>query len=256
MNPLSLSLPHQQGLSLVELAIALAAMGVMTWAVANAYGNVTRQRDHDAALVQGQQMLDVIRAFALANARLPCPDTNGNGWEGDGSGVCAAGTEVGWLPYRSLGYDLPDDRFRAVYGVYRNATAAAGNADLVVRAERSNPLDLPGDSGYQNVRDLISALNFAAAEPVSKTHVRLTGDGGVQGSVDCDNNIRHPAFVIAMPLEDMNGDGQRFDGIHTGLPASGSCFQAPGSPMTATQDDVVVADSFSALTGWLAARAP
>jgi len=254
MNVFSMS--HQHGLSLVELAIALAAMGVMTWAVANAYGNTARQRDHDAALVQGQQMLDAIRAFALANSRLPCPDTDGDGWEGNASGACPSSVEVGWLPYRSLGYDLPDARFRAAYGVYRNASATAGNADLAVLAERSNPLDVPGDSGYKNVRDLIAALGFAAAESASTTHIRLTGDGAQRGAIDCTNNIHHPAFAMVLPLNDMDGDGSRFDGIHAGLPMTGNCFQAPGSPMKNTQDDVVIDDSFSALAGWLSARAP
>jgi type II secretory pathway pseudopilin PulG len=242
------------GFSLAELAIALAALGLMTWAVAGAYGNAGNQRDRDAARVHGQQMLEAVRAFALTNARLPCPDTDGDGWEGDASGACPAGAATGWLPYASLGMDLPHPGVRAVYGVYRNP---AVNADLAVRAERSNPADAPGDPGYQNVHDLIAALNVAAAQNVAAGHVTLTGDGGVQGAVDCAANLRsHPALVLVMPVNDRDGNGSRFDGVHLAPPATGTCFQAPDTAETSARDDVVAADSPAALAGWLAARAP
>lgn len=247
----------QRGFSLAELAIALAALGLMTWAVAGAYGNAGSQRDRDEARVHGQQMLEAVRAFALTNARLPCPDTDGDGWEGNVLGGCPANAQTGWLPYASLGLDLPHPRVRAAYGVYRNAAASAGNADLAVRAERSNPADTAGDPGYQNVRDLIAALNFAAAQSVAADKVYLTGDGGVQGAVDCGANLRsHPALVLVMPVSDRDNSGSRFDGVHAAPPAMGSCFQPPATAETSVRDDVVVTDSLSSLAGWLAARAP
>lgn len=249
---------RQRGVSLVELAITLAALGLMTWAVASSYGNASNQRERSLALAHGQQMREAVRAFALSNARLPCPDTGGSGWEAkDDKGICPAETEVGWLPYRTLGFDLPDDRLRAAYGVYRNADSTSSDADLAVQVERSTPPDVAGSPGYLDVRDLILGFGNAAAKTLSDTHVHLTGDGGPQGGIDCKNNVLfHPAFVIVIPLEDRDGDGTRYDGVHAGLFKSGKCVQAPGTPNAYNNDDIVVADSFSALAGWLAARAP
>ncbi len=244
---------HQRGFSLAELAIALAALGLVTWAVAGAYGNAGAQHDRDAARVHGQQMLEAVKAFALVNARLPCPDTDGDGWEGGASG-CPSGAETGWFPYRSLGLDLPEPALRAAYGVYRNVAA---DADLAVRSERSTPADAADDPGYQDVRDLIIGLSHAAAQAPAAGHVYLTGDDGTQGAVDCTNNVRsHPAVVLAMPLSDRDNDGSRFDGVHPASPASAQCFQAPGTAGTVVRDDVVVAESLLSLAGWLAAHAP
>ncbi|WP_286758052.1 prepilin-type N-terminal cleavage/methylation domain-containing protein [Ralstonia sp. RL] len=245
----------QRGFSLLELALALAALGLMIWSGAGPFADAASRRDRDAAQAHGRVMLEELRAFALAHARLPCPDTDGDGWEGDAGGACPPGVETGWLPYRTLGLDIPNPRLRAVYGVYRNPLAAAGNADLTLRLERSTPPDASGDPGYQSVRDLIAALNFAAAEPPVATHVYLTGDDGAQGAVDCAGNVRsHPAVMLVMPVTDRDGNGNPFDGAHADLLLSGRCAQAPGTAATATRDDVVAAESLAALAGWLAAH--
>lgn len=248
---------RQQGMSLVELAVALAALGLMTWAVASSYGNADKQRERAMAQAHGQMLRETLRAFALNNARLPCPDLTGNGWEGQADGTCPVDSEVGWLPYRTLGMDLPDDKLRATYGVYRNTSGSPSiQADLAVRDERSKPADTAGEPHYMDVHDLILGLAAAAAQPIAKTHVYLTGDAGPQGVIDCaDNRLFHPAYVIVIPLRDSDADGKRFDGVHAGLPGNGHCIQAPDTPQTAQNDDVVIADSFNALAGWLAARA-
>jgi type II secretory pathway pseudopilin PulG len=253
MKPAPLSL-RQRGLSMVELAIALAVLGLMTWTVASAYGNSGNQRNRDAALAQGGQMRDVLRNFVLNNARLPCPDSDGDGWEGNTTGACPNSIIMGWLPYRSLGHDLPAPNLRAAYGAYRNADASL---DLTVQAERSAPLDEAGSPGYLNVNDFIIALGKIAALTPSATYLHLTGDAGIQGAIECtDHVLNHPAFVLVLPLDDRDGDGNRFDGVHADLPGTSTCTQAPGSAHTVTQDDVVIADSLTVLAGWLAARAP
>ena len=144
---------------------------------------------------------------------------------------------------------------RAAYGVYRNAAA---NADLTVLAERT---DIPAlATSALDARDLIIALNFAAAAtaPAAATHLYLTGDNQTQGAVDCAANVRaNPAFVLVMPLRDRDGVGNEFDGIHNAFSTSASlCASAPGTPFSAQTDDVVVAESFAALGGWLQSRVP
>jgi len=242
----------QRGFSLVELSIVLLSLGLLTWAVAGAYDNSNALRDRDRAVQAGESLREALRGFALRNARLPCPDTAGTGWEGDASGTCPANAEAGWLPYRSLGLDLPAASLRALYSVYRNSGAAAGDADLAVATERTG--DAAGTPGYRNARDLMAGLTYAAGESTSAAHTRLTGNDGTDGAVDCAANVRsHPAFFVVLPLEDRDSDGSRFDIPHT--PGS-ACAYAPGTAMTLNRDDVVAAESLVALTGWLGARTP
>ncbi len=236
--------PCCEGFSLIELSVAIAIMGLLTWAVGGAYGNSTRQGARDAAVAQGETMRDLIRSFALVNRRLPCPDTSGSGWEN-----CAGG-ELGWLPYSTLGLDIPSPTTRAAYGVYRNA---AINADLAVVAERTG--NAAGTPGYQDIRDLIAGAGFVTAQAPGVGHLYLTGNDGAGGAVDCANNkVAIPAFVVALPLRDMDGDGSLFDGVQTGLPGNIVCFQSQNTPPNAIRDDVVINESLSTLMGWLSAH--
>ena len=252
----------QRGFTLVELALVLLVLGIATWAVAGSYANIGVMTERDLARAHGQTMQNALRSFALTNGRLPCPDsvaigTGNSGWETvNAAGVCAvATTETGMLPYKSLGLDLPDSRLRAAYGVYRNATA---NADLTSLVERT---DIPPlATSLLDAKDLIVALNFAgvsAATP-SAAHLYLTGDGQALGSVDCTANIRsNQAFVLIIPLRNRDGVDNEFEGIHSAFATGASvCASAPGTPFGLLTDDVIVAESFTTLSGWLAARSP
>lgn len=235
-----------RGFSLVELAVALAALGILTWAVAGNLGGTADDGRRARAQAEGEQLRAAVRAFALTERRLPCPDRDGDGWEDLNTGTCPVGTEpvqAGWLPYRSLGRDLPPAPMQALYGVYRHPAA---DADLAVLAERSG--DAPGDAAYRDVRDLVIGLNNAAAQPLATDRIHLSGDLEV-----CTPNA-HSAFVLVFPLEDRDGDGERPDGVHAGAPNFGRCFRPPAAA-TPLQDDVTLTESFGALAGWLNASA-
>ena len=246
--------PRQRGFSLVELSIVLVVLGLLGWAVAGSYDNTAALRDRDRATQSAESLREALRAFALRNGRLPCPDSSGTGWEGNAAGVCAPDVEAGWLPYRSLGLDVPADAWHAAYGVYRNKLPipATIDADLAVASERTG--DAEGTPGYRNARDLMVGLAIADNQPLTREHTRLTGDDGTNGPVDCTASVRsHPAFFIVVPLEDRNNDGNRFDRPHA---VGTACAFTPGTAMNDVRDDVVVAESLAALTGWLGARAP
>ncbi|MDP5238572.1 prepilin-type N-terminal cleavage/methylation domain-containing protein [Uliginosibacterium sp. 31-16] len=237
----------QRGFSLVEVVVVLMILGLLTWLVSGTYGGAAGAGDREMAKARGKTVQEAIRAFALNNGRLPCPDPAGSGWEGD----CAAGMQMGWAPYRSLGLEQPADRDRFAYGVYRNAAA---NADLAVRTERTG--DAVGDMHYQDIRDLMVGVQLAQAQVVSNGFLYMTGDGAALGAVDCAANlVAHPAFVLIAPLEDRDGDGSRFDGVQAGLPATGLCVQSAATAASSAQDDVVLSEGLSSLMGWLSARA-
>lgn len=244
---------YQTGFSLVEFSMVLLIVGLLTWTVSGAYDNSQVLRDREQAFSQGEVLREAVRAFALTNARLPCPDTTGTGWEGDAAGTCNLTADAGWLPYRSLGLDRPPSRFLAAYSVYRRAdTDAIRDADIVVRKERTG--NSVGSTGYHDTRDLIVALGNASGDPVSPARTRLTGNDGTEGTVDCTGNIRsHPAFFIVIPLGNAAGSASAFEGPNG---AGSNCAWTPGKGLQQGRDDVVIAEPSWALSGWLGARAP
>ncbi|WP_435101174.1 type II secretion system protein [Arhodomonas sp. AD133] len=233
------------GYTAVELAVALAVVGVLLWTVGSSYVNVDTTRERQTAVVRGEHVRDAIRAFALANARLPCPDAAGDGWEDTAGGDCPAELDTGFVPYRSLGLTLPDDAWHAQYGVYRRpASNRRDDADLAVVAER-------GGSG---VSRLLHGLDNAAGDGLDAGRIHLTGDGGPAGAIDCGGNRRrHVAYFLVIPLRDRDGDGSRFDSVNAPS-APARCAYAPGTGRAHDRDDVVIAEGFTALAGWLGGR--
>jgi len=227
------------GFTFVELAVVLAVMGLLMWTVSGHFLNVGGVQQRQAAERHGEEVKSAVRAFALANARLPCPDTNHDGRAND---CITTSTHTGWVPYETLGMAIPDASKQAFYGVYRhpdNADAAA-DADLAVTLDRS------GD-GRTNTFDLIRGLNNAVGQSLNTDHIYVTGDEGREGAIDCvANPVRHVAFFVVVPLDDRDGDGDRFDSVHTG-----SCAYAPSTAVAHDRDDVVIVEGFSVLAGWL-----
>jgi prepilin-type N-terminal cleavage/methylation domain-containing protein len=231
-----------RGFTLLELAVVLVALGALGMLVMASFSGVDATRARQRALAEAEAARMALRTFALATRRLPCPDSSGDGREGDAAGNCPDGRQLGWLPYETLGL-AP---MRLGYGVFRDA---ANGADLVAPV---SPAPAPRlDDGTPALR---SALAAAAAAAVSSNHPYTTGDRALLGAENCAGNvIANPALVIVAPATDRDGDGDPFDGVNTGLPNAGLCIAAPSRGFDATYDDVVVTESAQALLGWLAA---
>lgn len=226
---------NQAGYSFIELAVAVVVIGILAGAAYTAYSPRAGGREAVSALARGEVVSEAIRSFALHNHRLPCPDTDGDGREGDASGSCAAGVELGWVPYESIGMQRPTPSAREVYAVFRRAAASA---DLVA----------PATTPTRN--DLIRSLTAAAAIAPSSAHVYLTGDGQRTGSESCSSNaVMHPAFAVVVPNGDADGDGSFFDGVNSGLPGSGRCLASPSTPARNGYDDAVVMTGIPTLIG-------
>lgn len=234
---------RQWGFSLPELAVVLVVIGLISAVVAISYGSSGRVERLWRGRADAQNVVSAMVTFARTHDRLPCPDFTGNGRMGDAHGQCPSGSAVGWVPYRSLGLAVPDSG-RAVYGVYRGATV---DSDLTVRADRTH--DTVGGQHYDDLNDFVSALQLAQERPLSADQIYTTGNGAALGPIDCQKNVvRNWALIIAEPMGDQNGDGDKFDGPDTGLPLSGShCFSAPSAKRNAGYSDDVVAVSFNSL---------
>lgn len=232
------------GFTLVEVAMVLLLIGLIAAISTGVFSSALGSREVRTATAIGAEAEGAILAFARTHNRLPCPDTNGDGREGNAAGTCPAGVEMGWVPYESLGMQRPATASRAVYGVHRDVVA---NTDLVAPA-----IGVPSRS------DFIHALARGAALTTAvSSHVYLTGDNGAHGAEDCAGNlVLNPAFAVVVPASDRDGDGNNLDGINAVLPAVGSCLAAPGRAPGNTFDDRVTATGFAALLGAISTNAP
>lgn len=235
---------RQHGFSLLELAVAIAAVGALGLLLSQAYQGGDALRAQQQAEATLQQAHEALQAFALAHGRLPCPDTDGDRREGDAAGNCPATARVGLLPAETLGLMLAVDALPR-YAVTRDGAAGA---DLVA------PTALAASGDPQAAHPaLLAALASAAAQPARNSEPYLTGDGSLLGAVDCGSNVgANPAVVLLAAAIDRDGDGSRFDAPHTG--SAGHCFAAPTLPATATYDDRVLAVPALTLLGWLRTR--
>jgi hypothetical protein len=201
---------RQHGLSLIELAVILAILGIV--AVVLVRWMATRQTED--ALQYRHDILsradDALVAYAAVHSRLPCPAT-----DADGNEDCAA-PAYGHLPWRTLG--LPDARAAQVrYGVLRRPDPAnvRVDADLATSLDRAHPIKVIASVGMSaalgahNGLDFCHALRVAQRLPFSSDAVH-TFSASAPGVT-----TRNVAYVLAAadpndPVTLQNGSGPGF----------------------------------------------
>lgn len=227
-----------RGYTLIELAIALVVMGfviVMVWRLGTFTGQRIVEMETPPALTAAD---DAVVGFAAANNRLPCPDTTGNGQEDCGGAI------TGKLPVVTLGLaraDLANVR----YGVFRAAhTDQRRDADLAVAKDRLAPMIATGHPAAAvspstlllqiNGIDFCEGLRQGGALAADSAKLNIRNTAGTM--------IKNVAYALALPgARDADGDGNLFDGANTVVGA----FAAPGQPLGASYDDMVLAVDFS-----------
>lgn len=119
----------QTGFSFIELAVAMFIMTLLLGSILVPLGTQIEQRQNTETLRILEEARDALLGHAIANGRLPCPDTNNDGAENISSGVCTtvSGIAHGTLPWQTLGLARSDswgNRIRyAVHGDYARTTS-------------------------------------------------------------------------------------------------------------------------------------
>ncbi|MBD3767424.1 MAG: type II secretion system protein [Gammaproteobacteria bacterium] len=234
----SLGNKYIRGFSLVELSIVLVIVGAITSTMLALWPQIQQifvQVKNEKHLEAASKAID---GFLIAHSRLPCPDSDGDGYEN-----CSVSS--GTLPYRTLelGFAFKSEQGQQfAYSVYRNANAnAANDTDLASILNRFSPVLPNGETSTQsNGVDFCWALKQAAGIPYNNlyTHVGVGSEAINQ------------AYVLALPgHEDKNGNGRLFDGVNQ---VGNAGFELPSKGIDTHYDDIVLSVGFHQLSGRLA----
>lgn len=225
-----------RGFSLIELAVVLVVLGLVTLLLARFLGTAASEQQASASRSLLNRADDALLAYAMVNSRLPCPASDASGVEDCGSG------QVGRLPYKTLG--LPDASARAIrYGVLRRAGDRRMDADLAVRRDRYDPLQVISGSetgielplGNVNGLDLCWALRSAGNATLDANYLHVTSARAIS-QIDA-----HVAYALALP-----GGGTSFSGHQQG---SAPAFDSPKRAQGPDFHDRVLAVDLDQLWG-------
>ena len=113
---------YQSGFSFLELAVAMFIMTLLLGSILVPLATQVEQRQISETTRILEEARDALLGHAIANGRLPCADTDGDGIENTG-GTCASGSiSHGLFPWQTLGLAAADawgNRIRyAVRGEY------------------------------------------------------------------------------------------------------------------------------------------
>lgn len=103
--------PRQRGFTLLEMAIVIFIVGMLTAGVIGPVQVQLEARDRRKTLDVMAQASEALYGFAITHRRLPCPDTDGDGMADPQFTVASGGdcdSESGFLPWAELGVDGGD----------------------------------------------------------------------------------------------------------------------------------------------------
>lgn len=215
------SIDHARGALLVDVAMALVVTGVLAAVSLGTFTDVFRARKSSADVELLLRAKQAVLQFALRNERLPCPDTSGTGYEGNGS--ACSGASYGALPVHALGLELPKLNSTEVlrYGVFRVPPNADLGAGAVVQS-------LSAGAGLMRL-----ASGMLAASPSGQPYVPAMDPSG--HADDCSATGDAPAFVIAIGAKEALG--------------ADACFPVP-MPAQGAQ----IAVGRSEMAGWILSK--
>lgn len=181
----------QTGLSLIEISIAIVVISLVLMTVPSVWTQTTLVKGglkQSALMLQLEQSMQM---FLQINGYLPCPDTNGSGYENrETSGTCK--DREGGLPYAELGFQESDAWGNPWY--YRVHQRAESNTYI---NQVCAPASVFANSGNEDLTDFWlcpATQNFYCAEQGSAS------DCDSVCSEACVSGIQaHPTAYQAKP---------------------------------------------------------
>lgn len=232
-----------RGFTLTELAVVLFIVALLLGTAMFTLSAQTEQRAFDETRRRLETARELLFAYAIVNGRLPCPATGATGDEvrDAGTGACTGGNYGGFLPARTIGFQVSDEAGFALdaWGG-RIRYAVSGVLDTTVTSCAT-----PAANHFTNAVNLkangISCVPNDLIVCKSATGITATACGGTANQVMSQSLVVSVVFstgknALTTPLgsgtdEQANLDGNRVFVFHTPMPA--------GSP-NGEYDDYVV----------------
>lgn len=202
----------QKGFSLLEVAMALGLIGVLSIGMMNFYANSGKQRAISVAASDLEVAKSNLKKFYTVNHRLPCPDTDGDGFEN-----CEMQNQYGILPYATLSM-MKDTSNGAkseqvLYGVVRIKTEGK-DYDLTEKLNPKPASDTHTQGQEESTIDIFSRRLRALSKNTDLrnsipflSYKKINHTGGDQCSTSDDNNS---AYVIVRYIDERKNIGNCF----------------------------------------------
>lgn len=191
---------YKSGFTLVEVAIVLVIVGLLVSAFLAPLSAQRDLKDYSQVRTDLAQIQEALYGFAVANGRLPCPDTTGNdGLEDACVGITNATSTGGNLPWATLGVQANDPwgrtyqyRVNDAFGkTFTLSTTGSGAGILKVYTDSAL-----GTSVADNVPAVIysSGKNGAVQPPISADELENRVTAGTKFDANFVSHDFSPTF--------------------------------------------------------------
>ena len=222
---------RERGFTLTELAVVFVIISLLLATALFTLSAQTEQRNFDETRRRLEAARELLLAFALVNGRLPCPAIASSGGQESLSGANCSSPYGGFLPARTIGFQIMDAGGNAVdawgnairYAVSGHGVALTGCAGSSTQPHFTNATNLRANGITCRPNDLVvcqSATGITATTcgtAVSLTNqttlvavVFSTGANGISGSGGIDeaanlNGDRVFVWHTPTPADAANG---------------------------------------------------
>ena len=223
---------REHGFTLTELAVVFTIISLLLATAMYTLSAQTEQRNFEETRRRLEAARELLLAFAVANGRLPCPATAASGGQESLAGANCTSPYGGFLPARTIGYQVMDagggaldawnNRIR--YAVSGHTVALTGCAGASNQPHFTNATNLRTNGITCQPNDLvvcqsatgISATACNAAVPLTNQNTLValvfsTGKNGAAGSAGIDeaanlNGDRVFVWHTPTPVGFVNGE--------------------------------------------------
>ncbi len=209
----SLNKNGQYGFSLIEIAVVLVIIGLLTTGGMSIIKIKREQALYAESTVVLKQAKQALITFSVVNGHLPCPDTNDNGSENRSGNACSA--KSGLVPYLDIGLTKGNLKDRwgnpVAYFIQTGATSAASVASATNGASYFNLASLPGALTFKLSTPPTTALPGSNFLTVKNGQGKVVASNQLAVLVAYDSNglySRHNCGALASD-EKQNCNGTR-----------------------------------------------